>query len=311
MKHDVYCDYEFLEEFINQLKGKDLIEYLNSGDDYGIDLYRLLFNASKIELNKSNEEIIQLSKKNPYINKLLRSGSLKESNIDISTLDFDKIKPNMVFFLGSSQIEAERLREKYGMWFFSKANLTETKKLFVLESHNFNTAKENQFKDFGFFYNYRHPCNSLVITDEYFFTSGNTFDENAVEKYLKPILRRIIPQKLEVDFQITIIATQKYFEVDKKKIEDILRIVQPEGIIIKLNFVNFDFHERHIFTNYYKITVDKGLKVKFKEKNAFEFRTIFYSKTVDLDYINKLAFSKTLLTQQTVNGDVFKNRLLQ
>lgn len=311
MKHDVYCDYEFLEEFINQLKGKDLIEYLNSGDDYGIDLYRLLFNSSKIELNKTAEEINQLSNTNPYFKKLLKSQSLISSNINTSTLDFEQIMPNMVFFLGISQIEAEKLREKYGMWFFSKANLTETKKLFVLENHNFNTSKENPFKDFGFFYSYRHPCNSLVITDDYFFTSGNTFDENAVEKYLKPILRRIIPQKLEVDFQITIISTQKYFTVDEKRIKDILNIVKPEGIRIKLNFINFDFHERHIFTNYYKITADKGLKTKFGEKNAFEFRTIFCSKTVDLDYVNKLAFSKTLLTQQTVKGDSFKNRLLQ
>ncbi|MFN3850859.1 MAG: hypothetical protein ACK4NY_15605 [Spirosomataceae bacterium] len=325
MKHDIYCDYEFLEEFINQLKGKDLIEYLNSADDYGVDLFRLFFNGSKIELNKSNEEIIQLSKINPYINKLLKSGSLKESKIDVLDLDFEKISPNMPFFLEKPQIETEKLIEKYGMWFFSKDRMSNVRQLFKLQSHNFTSR--NNFKNFDFFQKYQHPCNALILTDDYFFTikKGNDkiYDENAIEKNLKPILKRILPKKLGIDFQLTIILSPNDTNIDfnkiKSAIEDTTSLYEYP---VKINFIKSNFHERHIFTNYYKITADKGFKNLVKDvrndtfkwdhpKNSFEFRSIFYSITKDEDYLEKIAECKDRDEKGSKVGDSFKNRLLQ
>jgi hypothetical protein len=325
MKHDVYCDYEFLEEFINQLKGKDLIEYLNSADDYGIDLFRLFFNGSKMELNKTNEEINRLSKTNPYINKLIKSGSLKESHIDISDLDFEKINPNMAFFLEKPQVEVEKLKEKYGMWFFSKDKMSNVKELFRLNNYNFTSR--NPFINFDFFKQHQHPCNALILTDDYFFTikRGNNkiYDENTIEKNLKPILRKVLPEKLEMDFHFTIILSPNDTSLDFAKIEsDIKNFTKSYSYEVKVNFIKWNFHERHIFTNYFKITSDKGFKNLIKEpkngnfkwehsKNSFEFRSIFYSITKDNDYLEKIEECKVLNKEKNKVGDNFTNRLLQ
>lgn len=318
MKNDIYCQYEFLDAFINQLKGKDLIEYLNSGDDYGIDLYRLLFNSSKIELNKSDEEIIQLSKVNPYINKLFKSQSLKSSHINVSNLIFEEIKPNMIFFLENSPLEVEKLQEKYGMWFFSKDKMSNTKELFKLMNHNFSVR--TPFKDFDFFYKYHHPCNALILTDDYFFTTTIGYDENAIEKNLKPILKRILPKKLGVDFQITMILSPKNVSLDFDKIQSSIKeITTTYGYNVRINFIVSNFHERHIFTNYFKITSDKGFKNIIKgtksdtfklqhDKNSFEFRSIFHS--YDEDYFAKIVECKSKYEYGSKKGDDFKNRLL-
>ena len=322
MKNDIYCQYEFLESFINQLKGKDIIEYLNSGDDYGIDLYRLLFNSSKIELDKSDEEIIQLSKVNPYINKLFKSQSLKPSHINVPNLIFEEIKPNTIFFLKNSQLEVEKLQEKYGMWFFSKDRMRNTKELFKLMNHNFSSSLETPFKNFDFFHKYRHPCNALILTDDYFFTSNNKYDENAIEKNLKPILKQILPKKLGVNFQITMILSPNSVSLDFDKIQLVIEeITATYAYEIKINFIVSNFHERHIFTNYYKITTDKGFKNLVKnntwvhDKNSFEFRSIFHSN--DEDYLAKIEECNSKEKDSSRNtknktnvGDNFKNRLL-
>lgn len=321
MKNDIYCQYEFLDFFINQLKGKDLIEYLNSGNDYGIDLYRLLFNSSRVQLDKSTEEIIQLSKVNPYVNKLLKSQSLKPSLIKIPSLIFDAINPNMIFFLAISQLDAEKLQEKYGMWFFSKDNIGKVKELFRFMNHNFSSR--NEFQNFDFFHKYCHPCNALIMTDDYFFTTGKVYDESAISKNLSPILKRILPKKLGVDFQITIISSPKDVSLDFNKIhKSIKEITMTYNYDIKVNFVVSNFHERHIFTNYYKITADKGFKNIGKndnwvyDKNSFEFRSIFHSN--DEDYLAKIEECKRKETNssrvarnKTNEGDDFKNRLLK
>lgn len=321
MKHPVFCDFTFLEEFINHLKDKDLIEYLNSDDDYGIDLYRLLFKSSNIEIDKTSEEIIQLSKVNPYIKLLFKSQSLKSSQINVSSLIFEEIKANMIFFLKNSQLEVERLQEKYGMWFFSKDKMSNTKDLFKLMNHNFSLSQETPFKNFDFFHKYRHPCNAIILTDDYFFTTKIGYDESAIEKNLKPILKQILPKKLGVSFQITIILSPNNVSLDFDKIQfSIDEITNTYDYQVKINFMVSNFHERHIFTNYYKITADKGFKnidrnnawVKVIDKNSFEFRSIFYSN--DKDYLAKIEECKNREKDskrgKTNIGDEFKNRLL-
>ena len=204
------------------------------------------------------------------------------------------------------------------MWFFSKDKMSNTKELFKLMNHNFSSR--DYFKNFDFFHKYQHPCNALILTDDYFFTTKKEYDENAIEKNLKPILKRILPKKLEVSFQITIITSPNSVSLDFNKIQSsIQEIMNSYNYEIKVNFIKSNFHERHIFTNYYKITADKGFKNIIKntkndtfkwehDKNSFEFRSIFYSN--DEDYLAKIAECKSKYENGSKVGDDFKNRLL-
>lgn len=329
MKHPVFCDFAFLEGFINYLKGKDLIEYLNSGDDYGIDLYRLLFKSSNIEIDKTPEEIIQLSKINPYINILLKSQSIKTTKVyetlDNATFLVDEIHPNAIFLIGKPKWEVIKLEEKYGLFFVSKDEMIKSKRLFRLQNESFSDRKK--IKDFEFFKQNQHPCNALILTDDYFFicgTRGNKiYDSNAVEINLKPILKRLLPEKLAIDFHFTIILSPNDVSLDFNKVRsDIKLITDKYNYKILINFIQYNFHERHIFTNYYKITADKGFRNLVKNskndgirwehpKNSFEFRSLFYSISKDNDYLEKIEECKSLHNDYQEIGDDFTNRLLQ
>ena len=327
MKHPVFCDSDFFDTFIDKLKGLDLVEYLNSDDDYGIDLFRLLFNSSIIHTNLTNEEIV--ASKNPYINKLRKNQSIKASEIyetiNNETFSINAVHPSSLFLLGKTKIEISKLQEKYGLFFISKDEMNKSKELFKLKNQSFSSR--NPFRNFDFFKQYQHPCNALILTDDYFFTTGlkgkKEYDQNSIEKNLKPILKRILTEKLEIDFHFTIILSPNDASLDFKKIEsDIKTITGAYNYEIKVNFIKWNFHERHIFTNYYKITTDKGFKNFIKDpksdnfkwehpKNSFEFRSIFYSISKDNDYLEKIEECKSLDREKSKVGDNFTNRLLK
>lgn len=325
MKHPVFCDFAFLEGFINYLKGKDLIEYLNSGDDYGVDLYKLLFKSSNIEIDKTLEEIEKLAKTNPYINALVKSQSLKPTKVyetlDNATFLVDEIHPNALFLIGKPKWEVIKLEEKYGLFFISKDEMIKSKRLFRLQNESF--SNRNKFKDFEFFKQNQHPCNALILTDDYCFAEKNDELQVVLEKNIFPILSKILPKKLEIDFHITFIACPKGENWNHELI--ISKIKAKTGNYpykVMINFIQYNFHERHIFTNYYKITADKGFRNLVKNakndgirwehtKNSFEFRSVFYSISKDNDYLEKIEECKSLHNAHQKIGDNFTNRLLQ
>ena len=323
MKHPVFCDSDFFDTFIDKLSGVSLVEYLNGDDDYGIDLYRLLFSSSIIHTNLTNDEIV--ASKNPYINKLRKNQSIKTSEIyetiNDETFSIDKIHPSSIFLIGRNKIEVNKLQEKYGLFFISKDEMSKSKELFKLKSNSFSSR--NPFRNFDFFKQYQHPCNALILTDDYFFSNRiGGYDENSVEKNLKPILKRLLPEILAIDFHFTIILSPNGTNLDFVRIKsDIEVITRTYSYEIKINFIKSNFHERHIFTNFYKITTDKGFKNLVKDtntdnfkwehpKNSFEFRSIFYSISKDNDYIEKIEQCKFLDNEKSKEGDNFTNRLL-
>jgi hypothetical protein len=320
MKHIVYCEYSFFEGFLKLLYGRDFLEYINTNNDISISLIRLLLSFSIIRLDKSPEDIVELSKVNPYIKSLLKSGSLESEITDYENFEPQLEQQNSLFLLDREIFVVEKLREKFGLWFIALKNFTDERVLFTLDHHFFvRNNSDLLFKNYGFFKKYQHPCNSLILSDSYLFTYDTNRNDNTISLNISPILRKLLPKKLTCDFHLTIVSSIS----TALKYEDVIEEIRTElsylPYQLKINFIKTNFHQRFILSNYFKILSDKGFKnLTFErereiikhERNSFDFVSTFSGLKVDKEYVSLNKQLKLLNESKGRCGDDFTNRLL-
>jgi hypothetical protein len=146
----------------------------------------------------------------------------------------------------------------------------------------FITAKPKSInkKDNGcwdFLDSIKHPCNSLVILDDYILTDSNELiEENLVE-----LLKKIMPLKLNqnLEFQITIIGENQGIKLIDKKNKILKKLNNFYSYPINLSIIPEKIHDRRIFTNYYWIISGYGFTLfqdkKVKKETSFTFIPIF------------------------------------
>lgn len=195
-------------------------------------------------------------------------------------------KPNGIFVLDIDDNKAVDVQKKMGMAVFSSDNVPNEIfiKTFYLELDK-NSIIANGWKgivQFG-----RPLSNSLVISDNYFFANEDNGLNRGISN-LVPFLDAYLPDELEVEYHITIVAPNSKEKTNEWWIKEYGRLVssikrlREYPINIELVLAKSKIHKRRIVSNYCIGKTDKGFDVfysnnleKVKEENDFEYLEIF------------------------------------
>ena len=114
----------------------------------------------------------------------------------------------------------------------------------------------------------KHPCNALVMTDNYLFSEHDIYMEN-----LKSICASLMPETLDDNFKFdfTIIGFNPKKDVSPLEISyNMLAKYFKEtySYSVNLTIIRADFHDRFIFTNYHLITSGQGFALFKRNKLA-------------------------------------------
>lgn len=274
-------------------------------------LLDLIFDHNILYSNLSADEILQLSSENPYYRKPIRSNSLKPKS-----LNFEKdstLEPNLLYFLSKAIWEVALIKKQQGLWFFSKSDLSTFK--YPVNSTSYNFHSDNRFKNFDFLHKHKHPINSIILADDYLFNNSSSYDTQAINLNLKPILTRLLPKDLDEVFHLTIVSGPRNISLDLSVIQsEIDEIFKKLGYHYEFEHFPYNFHKRVILTNYTLITSDKGFrnlslnksgnKRWLEEKNDFNVDFIHDSEKNANNYYSRIAELRNLIPKS-------QNRLLK
>ena len=293
-RSQIACELNFLEKFINSLKGQDLLTFMEQGEFHQQRLFELIFNDSMVYLDLSSEEIARST--NPYIKKLLHQQAVKPL-----LENTPKTTPTLLHLLNRDENYMEENHRIRGSWANNFDDKVKLGNLFVEKSYNFNSG--NAFRNFDFLHkHHKHPHNAMIISDDYFFKNANSL-EDATDN-LKKLLVKILPSFLNVDFHLTFVTGNKAF--DQKILEEYIGLIfKRYPFKVKLEILGSNFHKRILLTNYYYITTDKGfsLNTGTTHKNDYWVSTTFTSRAVKEAYNARVSELKDLFPESV-------NRLL-
>lgn len=268
-KIEIYCQQEFLDIFIKKMKEFSLVDLDSSSIGYLYDLYLLLFVNSQtiIYSDLTNEEISKHG--NPYIKSLYKKQKIESRTDEFAKIleestqknYFEKIgRKTRFFFLNLQPNLAERLEEKFGYIVISKNKIETIQKYFIFHRTSISNIHTSSW---DFVRNYRHPCNAIIITDDYLVKNGQDIKNNIV-----PILRRIMPAKLDIDFHLTIFGfsklTSEKFDEVKLELENSFINTKYQ---VSLCIIPYNYHDRFLLTNYYHFSCGQGFNM-IENKNV-------------------------------------------
>ena len=167
----------------------------------------------------------------------------------------------------------------------------------IFQFHMKDTVSKGEIKEGykdgwdSFFEKRKHPwlpSNVLLFSDEYLF-KNEEHGKNLGVRNLKSIIPKLLPDKLETEFQILIISPIPKNNLAKaKKISDELtqfvhNLSKPYDCKITFVFTNA-VHTRKAMSNYYVMTCDKGFcvymenpKNKVHDTNIVDITSDFHS----------------------------------
>jgi hypothetical protein len=185
-------------------------------------------------------------------------------SIDPDTF-FEEVNPHALFFLADTE-KCKELEDDYGMMFISNENQKERAE-FLFNDDLVNVSKndkENKITSWDFISKYKHPCNSLIIADNYILQYNEKIENNLIG-----LLRKVLPDKLNKrEFQITIITG----EVGVKQRYDFImecldKLKKPYKISLKIITKSVDNHDRNFLTNYLWINSGYGFTIFRDDKD--------------------------------------------
>lgn len=270
-KLPIYCSAKFLINFY-----KDLISLKKSNNqsDENILVIALAFNKllknADLYFSFDGIEVKEfLDNKSvyfsPHLSQLISNNNQKQrTEYSVTTNTIDNFRntvltqPHAIFILDSDiEIQLEDCKDieaKFGVICFKHTNWKE-KADFLLNWAMFTVIKKttNKFKDWKEITKFQHPCNAIVIADNYVLKDKQEIEDNIVQ-----ILDNLLPKTLlTIPFQITFLVDEKDLAGNKlslryNELTDKLKIIRPQLIIeLTIFLVNKeDNHDRNIFTNY-------------------------------------------------------------
>jgi len=268
-KLPIYCQFSFYDNFLKECKK----ETIGPEKKEQLDLIsEMIHTNSKVYIDKSAAEIKALTHQTKFLYKKVSNGNgveLKPKQFPEQLNDnfFQKVNPHSIFLINNKQ-EHEKYQKKYGMWFIAiedigNCSITKKNKKIMLSKL---VEKYKEWNDL--LLNYKHPCNSMIISDNYILNNNDDIEEN-----LLTILRIILPLELTKNrFHLTIITSsipnikEQYNLLISK-----LKKIRPYNIDLKIviqtrtKVIEASIHDRYIITNYLCICSGHGFSV-FKEK---------------------------------------------
>jgi hypothetical protein len=241
-----------------------LINFLlkESEDDILHDIKRFITSvksgAEIVIVDVDEEEAYQNPELSPYFRKLGNKLPLFDKSIlgDCQSPDFHNHSKAHLFFLDD---QAASKLEEFGCFVTNSSNLDNVEWLF----QDMDIRMDETQKDWSILKKIKHPCNALIITDNYLL-SKETGYENVIS-----ILESLMPESLNNDFlfHITIIGYDarncQRIEAEHARLTSHFQNRYPYEI--NLTIIREDHHDRCIFTNYYRIVSPKGFGL-FKAK---------------------------------------------
>ena len=292
---------------------KDALESLILNEKTFRNLVSIIGDHSELFLNMSKEDInkewqaasLDGQRGGSKIQKFCTGKSMKRPTS--AKEEFVKIVENnqyllnysrSIFIMDISPEKAESIRDSYGVMVLSKSDLSDDVFQFQIhDSVDKDEIKEDYDDGWEFFFNLRNkpwlPSNVLVISDEYLF-KNDTRDRwdgniNFGVRNLKSIIPKLLPESLDITYQILIVSPIPKNNKEKAKdISDkIINFVHSLPLLYKreITLVFTDaVHPRKAFSNYYVMTADKGFSVffyrpknKVREENILDITSNFFS----------------------------------
>jgi len=266
-KQQLFCEIEFLQKFF---KNQPSFNIENSTEFEIWDNYKKLFlqDCSLIFNDKQKYEKLVFERNELFVilNKRCDGGviDIKFDNIDYDNIQTDQI--NQIFFLTDTN-QCKKIEDDYGMISISNDTMNENAHILFDQSTIPIEKKGSLYSDWNFLDNYFHPCNAMIIADNYLLKNENDLKTN-----LLPLLDKLLPKALnKLDFQLTIITGDGKSNIDvKSRYEFLNRELQKLGRTYKIKFriigKSEGNHDRNLITNYLHIYSGYGFNL-FKKKD--------------------------------------------
>lgn len=331
-KLTTYTTVEFLENFFASIDETSFSEILLQEADK-IDttksLYDLIF--SKSNLLYDDETKLEGKLKNPWFLKLISQHTMGGSKL--------YYYPNFRYILEDE--ETALASEPNSLHLYDNGILNQQLGYFkagksvecfkkIAKNFTYRIDKNqdtNTFKGWSqLFHELNLPINSAVICDNFMIKNYNNWKQNLFE-----IIKAILPKKLEIEFHLTLISSQvgelntangtikPIFDKVQNFIEK-LRCNYAYSINLNLIATNGkQFHDRHIFTNYYRITSGTSFDSLYNSKGKINADTYLEVKSLNSEkggtsYFQEITpFKKILAKAQEIEvyGENKVNRLLE
>lgn len=250
----IFCEIEFLLKFFNS-KPEFRIEDSSSFTSWEKYLSFFLKDCSLI-----------LNDKNKYRNLVTEKNELflilnKRSDGGIINLQFDESaadtiqpdNPEQLYFLSDAS-KGRELEEDYGMLFISNETVYDYAKLLFDQSTIPIEKNGSLYNNWQFLEKFSHPCNAMIIADNYLLKNDNDFRFNLIE-----LLDILLPKKLnKVSFQLTIITGDGRSYIDVKNRYDFIqseldKLNREYAIELRIIGKSEGNHDRNLITNYLHI----------------------------------------------------------
>lgn len=178
----------------------------------------------------------------------------------------DNIYRRATFLIDKPADAYKKITNAYGLLAFDNESIYKSQKYF--EQYPKSIVKGELHSSFWKFLNeFKHPCNSLTIIDNYLLQNDHDIEKNIV-----PIIKYLAPEKLKIPFHISIFALdspnnkivdfKRRYESIKQKLKEIRPNLEIKlGVFLK----NKDEHDRYIITNY--ISIDSGAGFDLNAEN--------------------------------------------
>ena len=260
----IYLDLPFLEDFL----------LTNDDSDRHYRLKRLLCSTeSPAELFVDFD--FEEAYKDPEKRALFRQITKRLPRSDLQIIDkanqatfHESATPNL-FFMNSENLSVT----KFGCFHLQSQSLEKANALIYPEKYRVDST----LKDWSFMNSCNLPCNSLILTDNYLFSNDETY-ENTFS-----ILVALMPQKLSIDFDLTLIgydAKKSFKSIQEQSVKILSQLKKHFSYHINLTIVREDHHGRYINTNYTRFQSEKGFglfknnKIKSADETTIEFSSI-------------------------------------
>ncbi len=286
LKLPIYCQLKAIKDFFafepDSMALDALLEQNFKQAKNRIDLQDLILNRSKLHLDIDLEDFLILAEADVQnrglVFSLLDSSQRGNRQLSFEPEIFEFIEneqanlptflnPHTLFLLDREKEFCERFEKKYGFWFYNVERLFE-KAAFILSSALYNVTKQvtasARLSNWGDLRAFRHPCNAMVIVDNYIFSPNyrQTYQQNIYDNIVL-FLKVVLLNNFEnIEFDLTFVS-----EKDSKNRFTIDELYNNLNQKLAGNFTNIYFnlsiiftnelppdlqnHDRNIFTNYF------------------------------------------------------------
>lgn len=186
------------------------------------------------------------------------------------------------YMLDKKPFECDNVEKKYGVIVICASSMPNKRFLFDGDGFSLDKNKRYPSKYMSFKEQLQQPCNSMIVIDPYLLkTKGvdklnNTILFPGILNNLEPLLDAVLPQKLEVDYHLTIISSLNNPDDIKSAYEKVKKCLKRvrKDLNVKLGFAytaigyhyeTESFHSRHVITNNFCVDSEDGLDL-FNEK---------------------------------------------